>query len=491
VSRPAGRAGNLLLPSGPCHGAPGGTLTRTGTPHARSTAAFGLVALLLATMAVPAVPTARADGTPTYIDWKAEDGPHVINSSIEIAVGEVLRIGPGAVVKLDKGAGIQVKGTLLVEGTHDAPVLFLPNSTLPAEPKMWEEVRLHALSAGNEHRISWATFRGANLSLNIASAQAMVTHCTFDLCRYGLVARAGAWVGVSDSTFRNCSVLGAQWEGSAGGYARRCDFINQRSGPAVYCNDRSAPDIRECNFTNNYHHVSCSQNSSPYVAACTMVGSLDAAIDCYWNATPLFEDVKLSDSKSSDLGMRNGSRPRFVGGTPPLSTWDVTSKGNDSWAIAGRWVTVEVVDLRGHPLVGANITLAGASGDVLARAVTNATGRAARVFMALYTMVPKGTGDLEDPQRASVVWGNATEAFTVTARDLSHDGVLVLSMQVSPPEPAKEGPWAMYVLLVVSMVIVMVAIGAYAITRSSRAKAAASRRRGRGKGKGGGRQISK
>ena len=466
-----------------------------GTPHARAVAAVGLVALLLATLAVPAAPTVRADAAPIYIDWKAEDGPKVINKSIEIAVGEVLRIGPGVVVRLDKGAGIQVKGTLLVEGTHDAPVLFQPNSTLPAEPKMWEEVRLHALSAGNEHRISWASFRGANSSLSIFSAQALVAHCTFELCRYGLVARADAWAGVSDSTFRNCSVLGAQWEGGSGGYARRCDFIDQRGGPAVYCNDRSAPDIRECNFTSNYHHVSCSQNSSATIAACTMVGSLAEAIECYWDATPLFEDVKVTGSKSNDLYLRNGSHPRFVGGTPPLSTWDVTSTGSDSWAVAGRWVTVEVVDLRGRPLAGANITMAGASGDVFSTAVTDAAGRAARVFMALYTMVPKGTGDLEDPQRASVVWGNATENFTVTARDLTRDGVLVLSMDISHPEPAGEVPWAIYVVLVIVIVLLMVAIGAYAIVRSGQAKAATSRRRGRGgstgRGRGGGRQMSK
>ena len=449
-------------------------------------AAVGLVALLLATLAAPAMPTARADAAPTYIDWKAEDGPHVINRSIEIAVGEVLRIGPGVVVKLDRGAGIQVKGTLLVEGTHDAPVLFLPNSTLPAEPKMWAEVRLHALSAGNEHRVSWATFRGADSGLNIASSRVLVVHCTFDLCRYGLVARAGAWAGVSDSAFRNCSVLGAQWEASSGGYARRCTFIDQRGGPAVYCNDRSAPDIRECNFTSNYHHVSCSQNSSATVAACSMAGSLAEAIECYWNATPLFEDVKVSGSKSNDLYLRNGSHPRFVGGTPPLSTWDVTSTGSDSWAVAGRWVTVEVVDLRGHPLAGANVTMSGASGDVFSTAVTGATGRAARVFMALYTMAPKGTGDLEDPQTASVVWGNATENFTVTARDLTHDGVLVLALHISPPEPADVFPAAMYATLVT--VIIVAFVGSIAIReRSSRARAAASRRRGRG----GGRQMSK
>jgi len=428
---------------------------------------------------------ARAEGAPTYIDWKVEDSPRVLNRSIEIAVGEVLRIGPGVVVRLDRDAGIQVKGTLLVEGTRAAPVLFRPNSTLTIEPMMWAEVRLHALSTGSEHRVSWATFQGADFGLNIASAQALVEHCTFDRCRYGLVARADAWAGVSDSDFRNCSVLGAQWEGGAGGYARRCTFTDQRGGPAVYCNERSAPDIRECNFTRNYHHVSCSQNSSATVAACRMEGSLAEAVECYWNATPLFEDVKVSGSKANDLYLRNGSRPRFVGGTPPLSTWKVTSTGSDSWAIGGRWVTVEVVDLRGRPLAGANLTLVGASGDVLARAVTDGTGRAARVFMALYTMVPKGAGDLEDPQTASVVWGNATENFTVTARDLSHDGVLVLAMHISPPEPADVFPAAMYALLVI--VIIVVFVGSIAIReRSSRAKAAASRKRRRGR-----RQMSK
>jgi hypothetical protein len=105
--------------------------------------------------------------------------------------------------------------------------------------------------------------------------------------------------------------------------------------------------------------------------------------------------------------------------------------------------------------------------------------------MALYTMVPKGTGDLEDPQTATVVWGNSTENFTVTARDLSHDGVLVLSMDLSPPEPAGAGHWAMYALLAIVITSLVVATLLMEL-RSKRTRAAASR-----KGRRGRRQMSK
>jgi hypothetical protein len=105
--------------------------------------------------------------------------------------------------------------------------------------------------------------------------------------------------------------------------------------------------------------------------------------------------------------------------------------------------------------------------------------------MALYTMVPKGTGDLEDPQRASVVWGNATENFTITARDLSRDGVLVLAMNISPPEPAGGGAWAMYAILAIGITSLVVATLLMEL-RAKRTRAAASRRGRRGR-----RQMSK
>jgi hypothetical protein len=258
------------------------------------------------------------------------------------------------------------------------------------------------------------------------------------------------------------------------------------SGTGVYCDDRSSPEVRECAFSRNYHHASFSQNATGRVTSCTMADSMAEAVECYWNSTPLLEDVKVTGSKASDLYLRNGSRPRFVGGTP-LSTWRVFANATDRtcYAIAGKWVQVEVLDLRGRPLVGANVSIIGASNVVLSKGTTGETGRAAHMLMSMYTMGPKGADDRENPQTVSVTLDNSTELFIVTPRELTSEGVLVVVMHVSPFGPA--GGASLLWVVVIAVVIAVVASASAAIIVARRRRAAHPPR-GHGRGR---RQMSK
>lgn len=88
-------------------------------------------------IAEPACPTTTAG--PTFHGeeivghqiWRAEDGPHVVMSSIAVRDGATLEIEPCSVVRFAEGTGISVAfpgtpntGTLLAEGNAEQPITF-------------------------------------------------------------------------------------------------------------------------------------------------------------------------------------------------------------------------------------------------------------------------------------------------------------------------------------------------------------------------------
>lgn len=81
--------------------------------------------------ATTAGPTFHGDEIVGHQIWRAEDGPHVVMSTIAVRGGATLEIEPCSVVRFTEGTGISVAfpgtpntGTLLAEGTEDQPITF-------------------------------------------------------------------------------------------------------------------------------------------------------------------------------------------------------------------------------------------------------------------------------------------------------------------------------------------------------------------------------
>jgi len=423
-------------------------------PSKRYLLILALSALLLAAMPVQTVPGEEDGWEPeNVITWSPDEGPIVINASIEIDETTRLVIEAGVEVRLDSGKGIQIKGHLMVEGTPQAPVLFTANNTtVPLGPDSWESIRLLSESAGRLHRVEHAMFQGARTGLLVSSTEALVQDCTFTLNRYGLVARGGARVEVRSSDFINNSALGLEWEDGADGLAVDCYFEDNVVG--VYFYRSSEPQVVNCDFSANYHHVSFANRSDGTIMSCTFRGAIAEAYECYDASSPLLTDVTIENQEDDGIHIRDGSRPRMVGGTP-VSNLVVDSKDNASYVIAMVWITVEVRGDDGQRLVEANVTVSGASGIVFTRGATDGEGSLEDAMMSTYTVDSDGGHDRENPHTVVVEWRGHNQTFRVDPRDLDNDWVLKLEMDIISPEP---GGWGFIPNVLLLMLISVVAI---------------------------------
>ena len=409
-----------------------------------------VIALALLSLAIASFPSTAEDDL-TEERWTKEMSPIVLNVSIEIGEGTRLVIEAGVEVRLAENVGIQVKGELSVEGTEAEPVRFVPDTEGVVGPSMWADLRLHAKSAGHEHVIRWAIFKGADAAILVASTNASVEDCFFDTCRYGILARAEAVLDVTRSTFFNCSALGLEWETRATGVASDCTFDLNRV--AVYCDQNVTPLIEDCTFTGNYHHLSFSRGSNATVRRCVLSGAIAEHLECYSDSSPLFEDVTILDAGDAMIVLRERCRPRFVEGTP-ISSVRVENLDEASYAISLSRIIVEVSDDGGDLLEGANVTISGASGQQFSRGTTGPGGRTANALMSLYTVNSTGGLDMENPHRVDVEWKGHSQIYYVDPRDVDSDRVLFLELATSQ-SVADLGGWY---ILVIAMTSVIVAV---------------------------------
>jgi hypothetical protein len=81
---------------------------------------------------VPNVSTPLGGIISTNTTWTTAGSPYVVEENILVSEGVALTIEPGVEVKLDAGAGLQVKGGLVAQGTAQSPITFTSNLTRSA-----------------------------------------------------------------------------------------------------------------------------------------------------------------------------------------------------------------------------------------------------------------------------------------------------------------------------------------------------------------------
>ena len=393
----------------------------------------------------------------TEMRWTLEDSPFILNSSIEIDPTVRLIIEAGVVVMFDEKVGIQVRGELRVEGTSDLSVLFVSNVTVPIEPNYWADLRLMPSDQASENVLSYAVFEGADTGLLVSAGSAVLDHCTFHKCRYGVLARGGATIEATDCDFIDNSVLGLEWETGAGGKVTSSTFRGNVVG--VYCYENVTPTIQNCDFTANYHHLSFAKGGNATIIGCDLGNTSAEAIECWWNSSPLFKGVVFEDPGDAEVFLRQNSRPRFEGGTS-VSLLDIVSLDAGSYAVSLSTITIYVESDEGKSLEGANVTLSGRNGDVFTNGSTDEDGKLFPAHMSTYTVGGENNNDMENPHEVVVEWRGHNQTYKVTPRDLDKDQVLTLELDLSSPEPSSEG-WLLNIVLIIVIGLILMVVVMY------------------------------
>lgn len=119
--------------------------------------------------------------------WRGEVS---LSGPVEVPPGAVLTVAPGTTVRpLRPEAKLLVQGTLRVEGTDGAPVIF-------SSPAGWEGIEFRE-SAGS--RVAGARFFGARTAVSAASSTFVLQGCVFRECEIALKL-----VRLSDPTVEDC-----------------------------------------------------------------------------------------------------------------------------------------------------------------------------------------------------------------------------------------------------------------------------------------------
>ncbi len=121
----------------------------------------GLAAAVLCAIFIGS-PSASSDvefdtiGGPLPKVIKGQSVPYLVVSDIEVPLGKIVRIQPGAVFLFKNFTGFHVEGRLIAEGTVDNPIVFTseydrkynPASTLYPNPYDWNGIYIHSNAIG-------------------------------------------------------------------------------------------------------------------------------------------------------------------------------------------------------------------------------------------------------------------------------------------------------------------------------------------------------
>ncbi|MGE5761583.1 MAG: beta strand repeat-containing protein, partial [Gemmatimonadota bacterium] len=152
------------------------------------------------------LPTIRVSVTTHSVDitadstWTAAASPHIVSGYLRIRNGATLTIQPGAVVKFDAGAGLQVgdtglgqAGRLVLDGT--GPGITLTANTATPTPGFWKGIEVQrnlALTTWRRALIEWAG--GARAPFGALATDGCVL----------FVNRSGAEVDLDSVRIRQC-----------------------------------------------------------------------------------------------------------------------------------------------------------------------------------------------------------------------------------------------------------------------------------------------
>lgn len=207
---------------------------------------YGLLLLLFLGLPIyPQISLAQTIvGGPITTDttWDSTGNDYIVTSDLVLLPGVTLTINEGVVIKFNDARMFYVRGSLIVNGTQDKPVIFTSSSPGPF-PGIWQTIYIQDVQGGNA-MINFCEFRYAYKAISIE-------------CCHGTGP-----ITIAYSTFAN-NIVGI--EGYAGSLRARIDssiFENNSYGVT-----RADMDIYDSYFYNNTYGASDGPESPPTSSA--------------------------------------------------------------------------------------------------------------------------------------------------------------------------------------------------------------------------------
>lgn len=131
---------------------------------------------------IPPGPTPVSGTLARDTNWFALSSPYVVDGTLNIPFGITLSIEPGTTIHVKPGGMILVKGSILAEGTDQAPISWQPNSTAgatgatgAADPT-WQGL---VLEKASKSQLLYNRIKGAQTALSIIDSDPNVFHSHF------------------------------------------------------------------------------------------------------------------------------------------------------------------------------------------------------------------------------------------------------------------------------------------------------------------------
>jgi hypothetical protein len=148
--------------------------------------------------------------TITTTTWE-NDKPYVIYSYLLVDSGATLNIKPGTHIYLHKSASIVVYGTLLSEGTIDAPIEFMhdrPEELYDSLPAQWGTIAFVKGSTGNQLQNTYIRNAIAGIQIgeydNLQTTSITLENCKIQNMSYAGIIAFGATIEASNTLISDC-----------------------------------------------------------------------------------------------------------------------------------------------------------------------------------------------------------------------------------------------------------------------------------------------